>query len=160
MDRIIGFRLSKLLQSKIGAKSGWTCTECSVKLIVDREREIEAFHPEEYWTITAIFPDYEAVLFKYKDDDIELKSEEEANHVLDSLGDIYTVESVEKKERAKKSKFPFITSTLQQEASTKLGFPARKTMSLAQKLYEGIDLDSETVGLITYMRNGFYPFVR
>ena len=152
LDRIIGFRLSKLLQSKIGAKSAGRVQSVALKLIVDREREIEEFHPEEYWTITAIFPDYEAVLFKYKDDDIELKSEEEANHVLDSLGDIYTVESIEKKERAKKSKFPFITSTLQQEASTKLGFPARKTMSLAQKLYEGIDLDSETVGLITYMR--------
>ena len=152
LDRIIGFRLSKLLQSKIGAKSAGRVQSVALKLIVDREREIEAFHPEEYWTITAIFPEYEAVLFKYKEDDIELKSEEEANKVLNALGDIYTVESIEKKERARKSKFPFITSTLQQEASTKLGFPARKTMSIAQKLYEGIDLGSETVGLITYMR--------
>ena len=152
LDRIIGFRLSKLLQSKIGAKSAGRVQSVALKLIVDREREIEAFHSEEYWTITAIFPEYEAVLFKFKEDDIELKSEEEANKVLNALGDIYTVESIEKKERARKSKFPFITSTLQQEASTKLGFPARKTMSIAQKLYEGIDLGSETVGLITYMR--------
>ena len=152
LDRIIGFRLSKLLQSKIGAKSAGRVQSVALKLIVDREREIEAFVPEEYWKIIAIFKDFEAELFKYKKDDIELHSEEEANKVLDALGKDYTVESIEKKEKAKKSKFPFITSTLQQEASTKLGFPARKTMSIAQKLYEGIDLGSETVGLITYMR--------
>ena len=152
LDRIIGFRLSKLLQSKIGAKSAGRVQSIALKLIVDREREIEAFNPEEYWTITAILDQYEAELFKYKTEDIELHSEEEANHVLDMLGKEYTVESIEKKERARKSKAPFITSTLQQEASTKLGFPAKKTMSIAQKLYEGIDLGNETVGLITYMR--------
>jgi len=152
LDRIIGFRLSKLLQNKIGAKSAGRVQSVALKLIVDREREIEAFNPEEYWTITAIFPEYEANLFKYKTEDIELHSEEEANKVLDELGEDYTVESIEKREKAKKSKFPFITSTLQQEASTKLGFPARKTMSTAQKLYEGVDLGNETVGLITYMR--------
>ncbi len=152
LDRIIGFRLSKLLQSKIGAKSAGRVQSVALKLIVDREREIEAFIPEEYWKIIAIFPEYEAELFKYKDDDIELHSEEEANKVLDSISEEYKVESIEKKEKNRKSKFPFTTSTLQQEASTKLGFPARKTMSIAQKLYEGIDLGSETVGLITYMR--------
>ena len=152
LDRIIGFRLSKLLQSKIGSKSAGRVQSVALKLIVDREREIEHFVPEEYWKIIAIFPEYEAELFKYKKDDIELHSEEDANKVLDAIGDEYTVESIEKKEKAKKSKMPFITSTLQQEASTKLGFPARKTMSIAQKLYEGIDLESETVGLISYMR--------
>jgi len=152
LDRIIGFRLSKLLQSKIGAKSAGRVQSVALKLIVDREREIEAFNPEEYWTITAIFPEYEADLFKYKDEDIELKCEDDANKVLDCISEKYIVESIEKKEKAKKSKFPFITSTLQQEASTKLGFPAKKTMSIAQKLYEGIDLGDETVGLITYMR--------
>ncbi len=152
LDRIIGFRLSKLLQSKIGAKSAGRVQSVALKLIVDREREIEAFVPEEYWTITAKFKDYEADLFKYKNDDIELKTKDEADKVLGELGDTYTVESIEKKEKARKSKAPFITSTLQQEASTKLGFPAKKTMSIAQKLYEGIDLGSETVGLISYMR--------
>ena len=152
LDRIIGFRLSKLLQSKIGAKSAGRVQSVALKLIVDREREIEAFIPEEYWKIIAIFKDFEAELFKYKEEDIELHSEEEANKVLDALGEEYTVESIDKKEKARKSKFPFTTSTLQQEASTKLGFPARKTMSIAQKLYEGIDLGQETVGLITYMR--------
>ena len=152
LDRIIGFRLSKLLQRKIGAKSAGRVQSVALKLIFDREREIDAFVPEEYWKIIAIFPEYEAELFKYKNEDIELHSEEEANHVLDSLGEDYIVESVEKKEKSRKSKFPFITSTLQQEASTKLGFAARKTMQIAQKLYEGVDLENETVGLITYMR--------
>ena len=91
-------------------------------------------------------------MFKYKDKDIELKKEADCDKVIDSLSDKYIVESVEKKAKNKKGKFPFITSTLQQEASTKLGFPAKKTMSIAQKLYEGIDLGSEAVGLITYMR--------
>ena len=152
LDRIIGFRLSKLLQRKIGAKSAGRVQSVALKLIVDREREIEAFKPEEYWTITAIFKDYEAELFKYKEEDIELHSKKEADAVLEKLSDKYTVESIEKKEKARKSKFPFITSTLQQESSTKLGFSAKKTMSIAQKLYEGIDLGDETVGLITYMR--------
>ncbi len=152
LDRIIGFRLSKLLQNKIGAKSAGRVQSVALKLIVDREREIEAFCPEEYWTITAKFPEYEALLFKYKDDDIELKCEEDALKVLNNISDTYIVSNIEKKDKNKKGKMPFITSTLQQEASTKLGFPAKKTMSIAQKLYEGIDLGSETVGLITYMR--------
>ena len=152
LDRIIGFRLSKLLQSKIGAKSAGRVQSVALKLIVDREREIEAFNPEEYWTVTAKFTEFESDLYKYKNDDIELKNEDETDKVLAKLTDDYKIEDIEKKEKAKKSKFPFITSTLQQEASTKLGFPARKTMSIAQKLYEGIDLGDETVGLITYMR--------
>ena len=117
LDRIIGFRLSKLLQSKIGAKSAGRVQSVALKLIVDREREIEAFIPEEYWKIIAIFKEYEAELFKYKTEDIELHTEEEANKVLDALGEEYTVESIDKKEKKRKSKFPFTTSTLQQEAS-------------------------------------------
>lgn len=152
LDRIIGFRLSKLLQSKIGAKSAGRVQSVALKLIVDREREIAAFNPEEYWTITSKFNDFDACLFKYKSDDIELKCEADCDKVLNNITNEYKVESISKKKKNKKSKFPFITSTLQQEASTKLGFPARKTMSIAQKLYEGIDLGSETVGLITYMR--------
>ena len=152
LDRIIGFRLSKLLQSKIGAKSAGRVQSVALKLIVDREREIIAFVPEEYWTITANFSEYEANLFKYKDEDIELKCKADADKVLNEISENYRVESVGKKEKNKKSKLPFTTSTLQQEASTKLGFAAKKTMSIAQKLYEGIDLGDETVGLITYMR--------
>ena len=152
LDRIIGFRLSKLLQNKIGAKSAGRVQSVALKLIVDREREIQAFNSEEYWTITTHFPLFDANLFQYNNEDIELKNEDETDRVLDSLSDIYKVCDVSEKSKNKNSKFPFITSTLQQEASTKLGFPAKKTMSIAQKLYEGIDLESETVGLITYMR--------
>ena len=152
LDRIIGFRLSKLLQSKIGAKSAGRVQSVALKLVVDREREIEAFVPEEYWTIATNFGEFESELFKYKNEDIELHSKEDADKVLGEISDTYVVESVEKKEKAKKSKLPFTTSTLQQEASTKLGFAAKKTMSIAQKLYEGMDIGTETVGLITYMR--------
>ena len=152
LDRIIGFRLSKLLQSKINAKSAGRVQSVALKLIVDREREIEAFVPEEYWTITAHFKDYDAVYFRYKDKDVKLKSEAEADEVLNNIDDTYIVESIDKKNKKRSSKPPFITSTLQQEASTKLGFSAKKTMNIAQKLYEGIDLGSERAGLITYMR--------
>ena len=152
LDRIIGFRLSKLLQSKIGAKSAGRVQSVALKLIVDREREIEAFKEEEYWTITSSFNEFDADLFKYKNDDIKLHTEEEADSVLEKLGKDYKIESINQTAKNKKSKFPFITSTLQQEASTKLGFPAKKTMSIAQKLYEGIELDNGPVGLITYMR--------
>ena len=152
LDRIIGFRLSKLLQSKIGAKSAGRVQSVALKLIVDREREIEAFIPEEYWSITAHFDEFDADIFKYKTEDLELHNEDEVNQVMSKLGRDFVIETVTKKERKKQSKFPFITSTLQQEASTKLGFSARKTMSVAQKLYEGIELDNETTGLITYMR--------
>lgn len=152
LDRIIGFRLSKLMQSKTGGTSAGRVQSVALKLIVDREREIKAFVPEEYWTITANFENFEAELFEYKNKKIEIPNEQEANRILTELTDTYHLEKQEEKLKNKKSKPPFITSTLQQEASTKLGFPAKKTMSLAQKLYEGIDLGSEMVGLITYMR--------
>ena len=101
LDRIIGFRLSNLMKKKTNGTSAGRVQSVALKLIVDREREIEAFIPEEYWKIIAIFPGYEAELFKYKEEEIELHNEEEANHVLDSLGEDYTVESIEKKERAR-----------------------------------------------------------
>ncbi len=152
LDRIIGFRLSKLLQNKIGAKSAGRVQSVALKLIVDREREIMAFQPEEYWTITTHFDSFDASLYQYMGEDVSLKCEADADVVLDAVTEKYVVSSIEKKAKNKNSKFPFITSTLQQEAATKLGFPAKKTMSLAQKLYEGVDLGDETVGLITYMR--------
>lgn len=152
LDRIIGFRLSKLLQSKIGAKSAGRVQSVALKLIVDREREIAAFVPEEYWSITALFDLYEAKLFAYNQEEIELHTKEEVDAILEKLDLSFQLLSLEEKKKNKKSKAPFITSTLQQEASTRLGFPAKKTMSIAQKLYEGIDLEHETVGLITYMR--------
>ena len=152
LDRIIGFRLSRLMQSKTGGKSAGRVQSVALKLVVDREREIENFVKEEYWTITGIFDELTSELFNYNHKDIEIKSEEAADKILKELSDKFTVESIESKKKNKKAKPPFITSTLQQEASTKLGFTAKKTMSIAQKLYEGIDLENETVGLITYMR--------
>lgn len=152
LDRIIGFRLSKLMQSKTGGKSAGRVQSVALKLIVDKEREIEAFIPEDYYEIDAYFDDFSAKLFKYKDEDIEIKKEEVAKEILDKLNKDFIVESIEKKEKNKKAKYPFITSTLQQEASTKLGFTSKKTMMIAQKLYEGVTLSDETVGLITYMR--------
>ena len=152
LDRIIGFRLSKLIQSKTDGSSAGRVQSVALKLIVDREREIEAFNSEEYWTIKGIFPTFEAEMFQYNHKDIEIKNEIEANEILDKLSNTFKIESVDKKLKNKQSKPPFITSSLQQEASTKLGFNARKTMQIAQKLYEGIELADETVGLISYMR--------
>ena len=154
LDRIIGFRLSKLLQAKIDAKSAGRVQSVALKLIVDREREIETFVPEEYWTITAHFDKYDADYFFIQDkkQETHLPNEEEADKVLDNITNKYIVENIDKKKTKRSSKPPFITSTLQQEASSKLGFSAKKTMSVAQKLYEGVDLGNERVGLITYMR--------
>ena len=152
LDRIIGFRLSKLMQSKTGGKSAGRVQSVALKLIVDREREIEAFIPEDYFEIEAEFNDFTAKLEMYNYKKVEIKKESEAKEILEKLSKAFTIDSVEKKEKAKKSKFPFITSTLQQEASTKLGFTSKKTMMIAQKLYEGISLKDETVGLISYMR--------
>lgn len=152
LDRIIGFRLSKLMQSKTEGKSAGRVQSVALKLIVDREREILSFLKEEYWTLTAKFNDFDAELEKYKDKNVEIHNELEADEILNKLSNVFKIESVDKKDKKKQSKPPFITSTLQQEASTKLNFNAKKTMSIAQKLYEGVDLENETVGLITYMR--------
>ncbi|MDD2181130.1 MAG: type I DNA topoisomerase [Bacilli bacterium] len=152
LDRIIGFRLSKLMQSKTEGKSAGRVQSVALKLIVDREREIEAFNAEEYWTITANFKDFDAELFNYNNKAIKINNEIEANDILSKLGKTFKIEDVDKKTKNKKSRMPFITSTLQQEASSKLGMSAKKSMSIAQKLYEGIDLENETVGLISYMR--------
>jgi len=152
LDRIIGFRLSRLIQSKTDGTSAGRVQSVALKLIVDKEREIEKFITEEYWTINAIFKDFEAELFNYNNKDIEIHNEIEANEILDKLSNAFKIVNVDKKEKAKNSKPPYTTSTLQQEASTKLGMNSKKTMSVAQKLYEGIELEDETVGLITYMR--------
>lgn len=146
LDRIIGFRLSKLMQAKTSGSSAGRVQSVALKLIVDKEREIEKFTPEEYWTIKALFNDFEA------DYDGDIHTEEEANNILKKLKKDFVLESVTEKEKTRNSKVPFITSTLQQDASNKLGMTAKKTMSIAQKLYEGIELPGETVGLITYMR--------
>ncbi|MBQ9181268.1 MAG: type I DNA topoisomerase [Bacilli bacterium] len=152
LDRIIGFRLSKLMQAKTDGKSAGRVQSVALKLIVDKEREINKFVPEEYWTIKSIFNDFESELYAYNHENLEVKNKEQADEILSKLNDKFKVESVESKEKLKKSKAPFTTSTMQQLASTKLNMSAKKTMSIAQKLYEGVELSDETVGLITYMR--------
>ena len=152
LDRIIGFRLSKLMQSKTEGKSAGRVQSVALKLIVDREREISAFNVEKYYEIDAYFDSFDAKLESYQNQKIEISNVEDANRILACLDKEFVIESVEKKQKDKKSKFPFTTSTLQQEASNKLNFTSKKTMSIAQKLYEGITLKDETVGLITYMR--------
>ena len=152
LDRIIGFRLSKLMQSKTGGKSAGRVQSVALKLIVDREREILAFVPEDYYEIEAVFADFKAKLDSYKEDKLEIKTEKEAIAILNKLSSKFIIENIKKEDKARKAKPPYITSTLQQEASSKLNFTSKKTMMLAQKLYEGITLKDETVGLITYMR--------
>ncbi|HEY4537511.1 MAG TPA: type I DNA topoisomerase [Erysipelothrix sp.] len=156
LDRIIGFKLSKLLQSKIRSKSAGRVQSVALKLIVDREKEIEAFVPEEYWSVLAFFEnegnEIETTAARYKNKKLELKSKEDADKVLAATQGEFVISKLEKKQRKRAPKLPFITSTLQQEASTRLGFASRKTMRVAQKLYEGIEMGGENEGLITYMR--------
>ncbi len=152
LDRIIGFRLSKLMQSKTDGKSAGRVQSVALKLIVDREREIQAFKEEEYWTIKGIFPDFEAELDKYEGKDVEIPGKVDADKIIDSLSKCFNIESVTSKIKNKKGVMPFTTSTLQQACINLLNFGSSKTMRIAQKLYEGVDLGTETTGLITYMR--------
>lgn len=156
LDRIIGFKLSKLLQRKIKSKSAGRVQSVALRLIVEKEREIEAFVPEEYWKIKAQFEkdeiEFTGELTKKGTKKLKISNEQEALEIFNALSKEFVIDSVKKSSKKRESKPPFITSTLQQEASSKLGFKARKTMMIAQKLYEGIALEDETVGLITYMR--------
>ncbi len=155
LDRIIGFKLSKLLQSKIKSKSAGRVQSVALRLIVERENEIRRFKSEEYWTLHAnVKKDnkaFSAQLIKIDGKKAKLKTQEETDTIIARLNEFH-VASIEKKVRKKEAKMPFITSTLQQEASTKLGYGAKKTMQIAQKLYEGIALGGHTEGLISYMR--------
>jgi DNA topoisomerase I len=159
LDRLVGYKVSPLLWKKIkkGLSAGRVQT-VAVRLIVEREKEIEAFQPEEYWKIKGIFSasgeDFEAQFFGLAGKKKELSNEQEVKDILSKIkGKSFTIDSVQKKERRRNPSPPFITSSLQQEAARKLNFRAKKTMMLAQQLYEGIDLGKEgTVGLITYMR--------
>jgi len=158
LDRLVGYELSPLLWKtiKYGLSAG-RVQSVAVRLIVEREREIEAFVPEEYWKIIGDFEkdksDFNAELQRFKGKKINLKNEKEVEEIKKAIKGVdYQVEKVEKKEAKRKPSAPFITSTLQQEAARKLHFSVKKTMMLAQQLYEGIETDSESAGLITYMR--------
>ncbi|WP_336772280.1 type I DNA topoisomerase [Paenibacillus sp. MMO-58] len=159
LDRLVGYKISPLLWKKVkkGLSAGRVQSVC-VKLIIDRENEIDAFIPEEYWSITAKLTQqgvpFEAKYHSIKGEKRELHNEEEMQAILAALsGNQFKVAEVKEKERLRNPAPPFITSSLQQEAARKLGFRASKTMSVAQQLYEGVELGKEgTVGLITYMR--------
>ena len=156
LDRIIGFRLSKLLNTKIKSKSAGRVQSVALKLIVDREKEINAFVPEEYWDIKAQFfkddIDFEAELSTFENTKIELKCQTDCETVLNALKETFDVKSVDVSERKRAPRLAYITSTLQQDAANKLRFSAKRTMSIAQRLYEGVDLGGNVTGLITYMR--------
>lgn len=163
LDRLVGYNLSPLLWRKItGGLSAGRVQSVAVRLICDRQREIDAFVPQEYWTIGALTsklerPEseaFESSLVKIKNKKAEIPDKKNADKITADLKKSkFIVKSVTIKEQKKNPVAPFRTSTLQQEANKKLGFRASKTMMLAQQLYEGIDIGSEgTVGLITYMR--------
>ncbi len=156
LDRIIGFKLSKLLKSKIRSKSAGRVQSVALKLIVEREKQIKAFVPVEYWTLDAKFKEqqkeFSASLAKINGKKAEIHTREEADQALAACQGEFTVTSLKKQVRRKEAKPPLITSTLQQEASTKLGFSAKRTMQIAQRLYEGVELGDHSEGLITYMR--------
>jgi DNA topoisomerase I len=159
LDRLVGYNISPLLWKKVkkGLSAG-RVQSVAVRLIIDRENEIKAFQPEEYWSIVAEFKKdketFQASFYGLDGKKVELKNEEEVKAVLEKLkGKSFNVNKVTKKERKRNSAPPFTTSSLQQEAARKLNFRAKKTMMLAQQLYEGIEIGKEgTVGLITYMR--------
>ncbi|WP_432774242.1 type I DNA topoisomerase [Brevibacillus gelatini] len=160
LDRLVGYNISPILWKKVrkGLSAGRVQT-VTVKLILDREREIREFIPEEYWTISTKLAsngkEFEAKFYGYDDEKVELKSEEDVKRVLDKMKDQpFVVQKVTKRERKRNPAPPFITSSLQQEAARKLNFRTAKTMRIAQELYEGIDVGNKegAVGLITYMR--------
>lgn len=159
LDRLVGYNISPILWKKVkkGLSAG-RVQSVAVRLIIDRENEIKHFKPEEYWTIKGDFlkgtESFEAAFWGVEGKKKDLKTEEDVKQVLQKvIGNEFTVTKVTKKERRRNPAPPFTTSSLQQEAARKLNFRAKKTMMVAQQLYEGIDLGKEgTVGLITYMR--------
>lgn len=161
LDKLVGYKLSPVLWKQLGnyRLSAGRVQSVALRMICEREEEIEAFIPQEYWSIHTIMDKdgklFEAEVNKYKNKKIEIKNEEEANKIKEFLLNPETefiVDKVTKKETKRKPTAPFITSTLQRAASSKLGFGVSKTMQVAQKLYEGIEIEGTPVGLITYMR--------
>lgn len=163
LDRLVGYKISPLLWQKIGkGLSAGRVQSVAVRLICEREAEIEAFNPKEYWTVHGDFAKprsqnaFRAELTKYNNEKLEINNGEQADKIVKTLtkDDVeYTVSKVSTRDSQRKPQPPFITSSLQREASNKLGYTVKKTMQVAQKLYEGIEVaNGELVGLITYMR--------
>jgi DNA topoisomerase-1 len=160
LDRLVGYKLSPLLWRKVrkGLSAG-RVQSVALRLVVEREHAIEAFKSEEYWSVTAILegshpPPFQAKLLKINSSKIHIRNEEQATGIVRDLdSQTFKIQKIEKKTRKRQPAPPFITSTLQQEASRKLRFTAKKTMLIAQQLYEGLEIGSEgSAGLITYMR--------
>lgn len=163
LDRLVGYQVSPLLWRKVkkGLSAG-RVQSVALRIVVEREREIEAFKAREYWSIESELKrsqdaendSFVAALVRFEGEKAEIANEDQTNHILDSIRDeTFVVSSVDRKDKKRNALPPFITSTLQQEASRKIRFGTKKTMSVAQKLYEGMELGEEgPVGLITYMR--------
>lgn len=162
LDYLVGFSLSPILWRKLpGSRSAGRVQSVALRLICDREEEIEQFKPQEYWSVTADFRNSKrqkilAKLSHFAGDKLEkfsITNQKQAEDILSKLEEYdYKVANITKKQVRRNPQAPFTTSTLQQEAARKLGFGAKRTMMIAQKLYEGIKIDGETSGLITYMR--------
>ncbi len=171
LDRLVGYTLSPLLREKMSRKglSAGRVQSVALRLVVEREEEIEAFNPIEYWTIEAELAkqpngdlhlngngngkSFIARLYRVDGAEPDLKNDADSQRIIDALqGATYSVAKIDRKDRIRRPAAPFTTSTMQQEASRKLGFSARKTMSVAQQLYEGLDVGEGLIGLITYMR--------
>jgi DNA topoisomerase I len=161
LDRLVGYSISPILWEKVRSRlSAGRVQSVALRLIVQREREIDAFIPQEFWSIDGIFQpegldtDFSAKLVRIDDQEPVLDSEAVVTPILvDMEGASYSISKVKRSERRRKPSAPFITSTLQQEASRRLGYTARRTMALAQQLYEGLEVgEAGTTGLITYMR--------
>ncbi|MDA7564071.1 type I DNA topoisomerase [Pelagibacteraceae bacterium] len=162
LDYLVGFNISPILWTKLpGSKSAGRVQSVALKLIVERENEIELFKPQEYWSVQSLFKNKDTkdlnskiILFKSeKVDKFYFKNEEQTKSAVDEIKKHdYQITQIEKKPYKRNPYAPFTTSTMQQEASKKLGFGASRTMQVAQRLYQGFEIDGETVGLITYMR--------
>ncbi len=158
LDRLVGYNLSPLLWTKVkNGLSAGRVQSVALRLICEREKEVEDFLPEEYWTLDADFSkgksNFTAQLVKYKGENPELKSEAEVNAIMETIKNTpCLVSSIKKTDKTVRPKPPFTTSKLQQAAANRLGYTSRKTMQIAQQLYEGIQIGQNRVGLITYMR--------
>lgn len=151
LDRMIGFRLSNLLQKKIGSRSAGRVQSVALKLIAMREREITNFVPEEFWTITSKYQDFVLTLEKYQNEVIKIANEQEAQAIKTALNDAYKIISITKQNRKRNSLNPLTTSTMLQ-AATQLNFTTLKTTFIAQQLYEGIEINGKLQGFISYPR--------
>lgn len=150
LDRIIGFDLSKLVQRKLHSTSAGRVQSVALKIIIDREKEIEAFIPEDYYLLFAKFDD---VVFDYvKNQRRSLKDKEEAKQIISDIDKTFHIKSINTKESKRYAPYPYTTSKLQQDGIARLRVGASTVMRIAQKLYEGVNIENETVGLITYMR--------